>query len=129
MLTLAGEIITFVESLLLSVTVTPPVGAGVPRVTAKATDWVGPTVTLDGKEMVPGATMVMLAVVSGMFGEELAWIVAEPGTTPVTGAVMLEMPAGKATVDGTVATAVLLELKLIVTPAGGAGTDRFSVRF
>jgi hypothetical protein len=72
MLTLVGEIVTFVESLLLSVTVTPPVGEGVPSVTAKAADWVGPTVTLDGRVMVPGATTVTLAVVSGMSGEALA---------------------------------------------------------
>ena len=32
-------------------------------------------------------------------------------------------------VAGTVATVVLLELRLIVNPPGGAGADRFSVRF
>jgi hypothetical protein len=64
--------VTLVVSLLLKLTVTPPAGAGVPRVTAKAADLDGPIVTLDGNAMAPGATAVMLAVVSGIFGKELA---------------------------------------------------------
>ena len=127
--TLAGEIVTLVVSLLLKLTVTPPAGAAVPRVTAKAADWVGPTVTPDGSVMVPGATTVTLAVVSGIFGKELAWIVVEPGATPVTVTVAEVALAATLTVAGTVAAAVLLELKLIVTPPAGAGADRVNVRF
>ena len=38
-------------------------------------------------------------------------------------------PAAKVAVAGTVATPVLLELRLTVTPPVGAGADRFSVTF
>jgi hypothetical protein len=79
--------------------------------------------------MVPGATTVTLAVVSGIFGRELAWIVAAPGATPVTGTVAVVPPAAMFAVAGTVAAAVLLELKLMVTPPAGAGADRVRVRF
>jgi hypothetical protein len=68
-------------------------------------------------------------VVSGIFGRELAWIVAEPAATPVTGTVAVVPPAAMFAVAGTVAAAVLLELKLIVTPPAGAGADRVNVRF
>ena len=37
--------------------------------------------------------------------------------------------AAKATVTGTLAIVVSLELRLIVRPPGGAGAERFSVRF
>jgi hypothetical protein len=69
------------------------------------------------------------AVVSARPGSALAWIVADPVATPVTGTVTLLAPDAKVTVGGTVATAMLLELRLIMTPPDGAGTDRFSVKF
>ena len=71
-LTVAGETVTFVVSRLLSVTVMPPAGAGVPSVTGNAVDWPGPTVMPDGKVIVPGDTTVTLAVVSGTLGRALA---------------------------------------------------------
>lgn len=40
---------------------------------------------------------------------------------------VLELPA-KVTVEGTVATAVLLELRLMVSPLAGAVVDRVNVR-
>src|SRR5579864_4847854 len=129
MVMLLGDIVTFVVSLLLSATVTPPAGAAVPRVTANAADWLGPTVTLEGSVMVPGATTVTLALASAMLGRALAWMVAAPGATPVTVTVALLAFAAKLTVAGTVAAAVLLELKLTLTPPAGAGADRFKVRF
>jgi hypothetical protein len=58
----------------------------------------------------------------------IAVIVAEPAATPVTGTFTLVAPAANVTVAGTVATPVLLELRLAVRLAG-AGPDRFSVRF
>jgi hypothetical protein len=78
-----------------------------------------------------GATVltVTLAVVSAMAGKALACIVAVPAVTPVTGTVMLVAFAAKAIVEGTVATAGLLELKLRIKPPGGAGADKFKVRF
>ena len=113
----------------MRVTVTPPAGAGVPNVTAKVAACVGPTVTFAGRPMEPGATTVTLAVVSAMFGVELAWIVVVPGATPVTATVAVLVLAAMVTVAGTVAAAVLLELKLIVTPPAGAGADNVNVRF
>ena len=129
MLTVPGVMVTFEVSLLLNVTVTPPVGAGVPNVTAKAADCVGLTVTFVGRLIVPGATTVTLAVVSAILGVELAWMVVVPGATPVTATVAVVPLAAMFTVAGTVAAAVLLELRLIVTPPAGAGADSVKVRF
>ena len=72
MLTLVGDTVTFVVSLLLRVTVTPPAGAAVPSVTANCADWLGPTVMPEGSVIVPGAATVTLAVVSATFGRALA---------------------------------------------------------
>jgi hypothetical protein len=55
-------------------------------------------------------------------------IVDDPPATPVTGTLALVAPAVNVTVAGTVATPVLLELKLAVNPAD-AGPDKFNVRF
>jgi hypothetical protein len=52
-----------------------------------------------------------------------------PGPTAVTGTMVVFAPATKLTVAGTVATAVLLELRLIVTPPKGASAESVSVRF
>jgi hypothetical protein len=68
----AGETVNLVVSLLLSVTVTPPEGAGDGRVIAKGTDWFGPTVMPDPNTMVPALTTVMTADVSAILGRELA---------------------------------------------------------
>jgi|SRR5271165_7244088 len=64
------------------------------------------------------APTVMAAVVSGTVGKALAWIVVDPWPTPVTGTVTLAALAGKITVAGTVATAVLAELKFTVNALG-----------
>src|SRR5690242_21872730 len=100
--------VTLEVSVLVNVTVTPPAGAGVPNVTAKVADWVGPTVTFAGRPIVPGATTVTLAVVSAMFGVELAWIVVVPGATPVTATGAVHVLAAKVPVPRTVAAAVSL---------------------
>jgi hypothetical protein len=129
MVTLAGDTVTLEGSFEVSVMVTPPAGAADPRLTAKATDW--PTwmvMGLAGTLIMPGVT-VTLAVASAMFGRALAWITAEPCATPVTGTVAVVAPAAKVTVAGTVATAVLLELRLTVTPPVGAVADKVSVKF
>jgi hypothetical protein len=70
-----------------------------------------------------------MAVLSAMFGRLLAWIVAVPGATAVTGTVVVFAPDTKLTVAGTVATAGLLELRLMITPPKGADADSVSVRF
>ena len=56
-------------------------------------------------------------------------MVAVPGVTLVTATLTVVALAAKVTVAGTVATPVLLELKLMVKPPAGAGADRFKVRF
>ena len=127
--TVVGETVTLAVSLLDRATVTPPDGAAAGNVTANAADWLGPTVTFDGRPMVPALTTVTLAVVSAKFGRELAWIVVVPSATPVTVTVALVALAAMVTVAGTVATPVLLELRFITTPPAGAGADKFSVRF
>ena len=63
MLTVPVTVAMFV-SLLVSVTVTPPAGAGVVRVTANGTDWPTPTVAPAGSVIEPGLATVTLAVVS-----------------------------------------------------------------
>jgi len=51
--TVAGETVSFDVSLLASVTVTPPAGAGPGRVTGKGFDWPGDTVALDNSPIAP----------------------------------------------------------------------------
>ena len=70
--TLAGETVARLVSLLLRVIVTPPGGAAVPRDTGKVADCPGATDTLAGRLIVPGGMTVTLAVVSATFGEALA---------------------------------------------------------
>jgi hypothetical protein len=123
-----GKTVTFVV-LLDMLTLTPPAGAAAGRVMLKGVTWPIPTVTLEGTMMPPTICTVMLAVVFAMLGREAALMVAEPSATPVTGTVVLVALAAKVTVAGTVATLVLLELRLIVRPPAGAGADRFRVRF
>jgi hypothetical protein len=129
MLTLAGEMETREASLLVSETTTPPAGAGADSVTAKGADCPSPTAVPDGSMIAPNVTTVMVAVVSTMLGRALAWMVAVPTTPAVTGTLTLVAFGGILTVAGTVATAVLLELRLSVNPPAGAGPERFKVRF
>lgn len=70
---------------------------------------------------------VTLAVVSGTFGNELAWITVEPTAIPVIGTITLDVPAKIVTEDGTVATLGWSELRLTVTPPTGAGAERLNV--
>src|SRR3954453_11977446 len=86
-------------SLLVKVTVTPPAGAGVVRVTGIGTDCPTPTVKPLGSVIEPGLATVTFAVVSAMPGA-LARITVEPGDTPVTGTVAVVAPAAKVAVGG-----------------------------
>ena len=126
--TLDAEIVTFDGSVLASAMVTAA-GAAADKVTGNAMVWLNPTLGLDGTLIGPKISTVTLAVTSAMFGRLLAWITAEPAATPVTGTLVVVAPGPKATVSGTVATPVLLELKLIVKPPAGAAAERVSVRF
>jgi len=58
----------------------------------------------------------------------LAVMMTEPAATPVTGISTLPEFAANVTVAGTVATPVLLELRLIVRPLAGRG-NKFNVTF
>jgi hypothetical protein len=68
MVTVAGVIETLDESLLESATVTPPVGAGVPRVIGNGAVCPGESDVLAGRPIVPGPETVTAAVVSGIKG-------------------------------------------------------------
>jgi hypothetical protein len=125
MKTLAGAV-TFDVSLLVRITVTPPAGADCDSVTVNVADWPNATGVLAGTLI----TMLPTFTVAVALGRPaaLAVMVAEPTATPVTGTGTLVAPTVKFTLAGTVATAVLLELRLTVKPPAGAATDRFSVR-
>jgi hypothetical protein len=70
--------------------------------------------------MTPGSTFGASAV---------AVIVAEPVDTAVKLTLTEAVWAAKVTVEGAVATAVLLDLKLTVNPPAGAGAERVRVMF
>jgi hypothetical protein len=126
--TLAGEIVSKDVALLLSAIVTPPAGAGVDRLTGNSVVKFCPTTANVGRTTAGGVTTVTVAVVSGIAGSELAWITVVPSETPVTATLALTAFAAIVTLAGAVATPVLLELRLNVTPPAGAGDDKTNVR-
>ena len=129
MLTVVGEKVSLERSLLASVTVTPPAGAGVPKVTGKSTEVLRPTFKFTGSVMSPGAVTVTPAVALAILGVlVLAVIVADPCPTAVTGTVALFWLAGMVTDTGTVATVLLEELRVNVT-LEGAITESVRERF
>lgn len=128
MLTVDGLTVTLDGSLLASASVTPPAGAGTDKDTGSAADWPTPSVPVAGKLIEPKIATVTVAAVSARFGSALAWMCACPAATLVTGTAAVVPFAAKVTVAGTVATEVLSELRVTVSPAG-AGPDRESVRF
>ena len=121
MLTLEG-------SLLTSKTVSGP-GAGAGRLNETGTVWPIVSVAPASRLMGPAFATVTLAVVSAILGAALAWIVVEPGFTPVTGTVTVVVLGRKVTLAGTAAIVVSSELRLMVKPSAGAGPDSVSVRF
>jgi hypothetical protein len=129
MKTLSGVTLTFDGLLLVSVMNTPPSGAGAVNVTGNAADWPSATATLAGRTIPDTEEETVTLTVALGIPVALAEMVADPPATPVTGTATLVAFAPKLTVAGTVATPVLLELRLIVKPPAGAGDERFSVRF
>jgi hypothetical protein len=127
MVTLEGIITAFEESLLFSVTVTFPAGAGLERTIGNDVLWPRPTLAFDGIVIDPNIETVTVAVVSARFGSELAWIVALPIASPLTGINRVVAFTGNDTTEGTVATFVSDEDRLMDKPAG-AGLDKASVR-
>jgi len=126
--TVLGEIETVDALSLVKVTVTPPVGAGVDSVMGNDADCASATESPDGVPMVPGGVTVTVSVALGTFGGAPAVIVVLPAATPATANVAVLEPAANVTVAGTVATPVLLEARLTVTPPVGAAADSVSVR-
>ena len=127
--TLAGTV-TLDGSLLIRVTLIPPAGAGVDKVTANGADCPSPTAVVAGTLMVGTACTVTVAVTLVMPAAEAVIVTGPPTATPVTGTGTLVVPAANVTVAGTVALLVSLELRLTVKPpAGACPPARFSVRF
>jgi len=125
--TLAGEIAILDESPLLKATVTPLAGAGVVKVTGKAAEPLGASVTPTGSVIAPEGAPVPTSTVSvspvRLYADALTE--ADPTPTPVifTGRAALE-PSGIKTAEGdTVTMEVSLLSKLTKTPPGAAGFD------
>jgi hypothetical protein len=122
--------VTLVVSLLTRFTVTPPppAGAASDRLTPKVAVCPRPMGTFAGTMIEPPDTFTVAVALKMPLA--LAVIVAEPPVTPVTVTTALVAPAAKLTLDGTVATPVLLELRLTVKPLAGACPPvKFKVRF
>src|SRR5215467_8746282 len=110
-------IVTLDVSLLESVTVTPPGGAGVPKLIGNAAVCPNPNVGLAGRLMAPGDVTVTLAVALATFASpEVAVIVAVPTPIAVNSTLMLLRFAGIVTESGTVTTPVLLEVRFTTIP-------------
>src|ERR1700689_4797799 len=110
------DVTVTVEGLLLAnETVTPFAGAAALKVTWSAADWFSPTVTPAGNKIPPVAACVTITVAFALATSgAVAVIVTDPADTPFTGTDALVASVAKLTVAGTVATAILLVLKLTV---------------
>src|SRR5215471_7988599 len=126
--TVPGLTKSVLGSVLLKVTVTPPGGAATGRVSGNAVRVPSTAVTPEGSPIGPALTTETFAVVSGMNGGWLAWITDEPRLTPVTCTFAVVAFAANVTLAGTVATAVLLELRPTVRPPAGAAADSVRVK-
>jgi hypothetical protein len=128
--TLGAPSVTFVVSLLTRFTVTADGGAD-GRVTVKVALPPNCTAVLAGSPIEPPLCTVTLVVVLGRFGAVVLAVIVTgpPSATPVTGTFTVLVPAAITTLAGTVATAVLPEVRLIVIPPVGALADRFSATF
>jgi hypothetical protein len=93
MVTLAGEIVARAGSLLLSVTVTPPAGAGVGSVIWNATDCPTATERPDGSPMTPELTTVTFRAPFVTFAAVvLEDMVADPPPRPVIATFTVRKP-------------------------------------
>jgi hypothetical protein len=121
----AGWMVATAGVLLVSDKNTPPAGAGVVNVTRNCLVSPGASVTV-GRTISCGICIVTFAVAAWTLAAE-AVIVTWPALTPLTGTDTVLVFAARKTVGGTVAIPVLLEARLIVIPAAGAG-ETVSVR-
>jgi hypothetical protein len=129
--TLDGVIVSLDGSLLDKLMKMKP-AAGCAKLTFSGIDFPTLTVTPEAKIISAVCLTLTFAVVSGRLLGVLEWAVmdADPTDTPVTGTVTLVPFGGKTTLEGTVATPVLLEVMLTVRPPDGPWPpERLSVRF
>ena len=127
MVTLAGEIVTRDVSLLASTTVTDA-AAGVERLTGKGIVWPSPSAPPAGTTILTALCTFTptVALAIPVAAGAAAVIVALPTETAVTGTLTMVAPAAKLRLAGTVATAVLPELRFTVSPPAGAAEDKLS---
>ena len=124
-----GVMVAFEGSLLKSSTYVV-VAAGRARTIGKSTVVLGGMVIAAGMTISPEvAEVTVILAVAFVSPAKLAVITLEPAATAVTGTVTVVAPAVIVTEAGTVAFAVLDELKVKVSPPVGAGAERFSERF
>src|SRR6185437_12717238 len=126
--TVAGDTAAIVLSLLDSATVSA-VGAGAERVTVSGVEAPSDTTLVVGVMTLPAPWTVTVVVVSAMNVGTFAWITAEPSDTAVIGTEAVPAPGANVTVDGTVATDGVAELRCTISPPAGAGAERLSVTF
>src|SRR5215475_9364087 len=112
-------------SLLASVTLTPPGRAGLERKTGIGVNSPGASLTPEASVIpVPPETLTV-AVASGTLGKPVdAVMVACPEASPVMVAVVLEAFGWNTAEAEMLATVGLLEVRLTVSPDGGAGLER-----
>jgi hypothetical protein len=121
--TAVGVIVAFSGSELASVTVTPPAGALVARVTCIGTDCPGVTTTFDCSAMDPSLPTLMFAEPL-VYPAELPVITAGPSARPVTVKVPVVDPAGMFTIAGWISMMVpWFVATRTAVPPGGAGAD------
>jgi len=128
MVTVAGTVAAAVfEELTLKVR--PPVGALADSVRVRF--WVAVPTMVVGVGVIVAVRAAFTFTVAGVTVTlaAVAPMVVVPPPTPVTGMLTVVVPCAMVTVAGTVATPVLEELTLKVTPPVGALAERVRVRF
>jgi hypothetical protein len=125
-ITTAGTETVKTEGLLLETeTYTPPAGAGLANVTGKSTVWPGWMLTPVGRT-ISDADVTVTVAEAAVHPGALAVTCAEPTPTPVMGTFALAAPGGNAILAGTAATVGVSERRFTISPAWGAGVDKFS---
>ena len=129
MVTLAGDTVAFVVSLLTRLMVSGEVGAdGTDTVRLDVPPRTGPAFdTVIGGGVITLTEAVVFA--TAVFGTLAVMVTGPPAFTPVTGTVTVFVPAAIVTDVGTEAVVESLEVRLIGRPPVGALADRVSVKF
>ena len=122
-----GETVSVVGSLLVSVMVAPPTGAGVNSVTLRGRVAPTPTVAFVGSEMIPNGATVMVAAELAVYPGELAVIETCPTVAPVNIKVPPDSPVLILTLPGIVTEPVPVADRVTVIPGLGAGAGKVIV--